>query len=188
MKRRFSFLFIAVGILISLQSCQKGTAGPTGATGPQGPAGSTGPQGVAGDTGTANVIYSTWATVTFTGSGTTWYASIAAPGVTQSILDQGEVKTYFQFGSEVYDGNYSNLATDHSIFQYLTLGSINLSATFNATYPWRYVIIPGGVAGSIVRGIGKKGQILSPDGTAMDGLDLKAMNYQQICQLFNIPQ
>jgi len=82
MKSKLCFLLVASIYLISMQSCQKGSAGPagaTGATGANGSQGATGPQGPAGDTGTGNVIYSNWATVTFTLSGSLWYASISAP-------------------------------------------------------------------------------------------------------------
>jgi hypothetical protein len=191
MKCTFSFLLIASAFLISLQSCQKGSTGPTGATGANGAngaQGSTGPQGPAGDTGTANVIYSNWATATFAGSGTSWTASISAPGITQGILDSGEVKTYFEFGTDVYDGNYSNIPTGASIYQYLTVGNIHLVATFNATYPWRYIIIPGGVEASMAGRAARNGKGARPDAMSTDSLDLKTMNYSQICHALNIPE
>jgi hypothetical protein len=186
-----SFLLVASVFVILSQGCQKGSdgaVGATGATGATGAQGATGPQGPAGDTGTANVIYSNWTTVTFTGSGTAWYATINAPEITQGILDSGEVKTYFEFGSEVFDGDYSNLTTGHSIYQYLTVGSINLTATFDATYPWRYIIVPGGVEASMAgRGV-RNGQGNRPNVAATDSLNVKTMNYSQICHLFNIPE
>jgi hypothetical protein len=164
-----SFLLIAS---VFFFSCTKegaqGPAGPAGATGATGAAGATGTTGATGATGTANVIYSNWATLTFAGSGSSWSAQITAPGVTQDIMDNGVVRTYFKFGSSVYEGTYSNLSNGHSLYQYLNVGSINLVATFNATYPWRYVIIPGGVASRKIQ----------PDFN----------DYHAVCKFYNIPE
>lgn len=121
-----------------------GTAGQTGATGASGATGATGQTGA---TGTANVIYSDWTNITFTGSGTSWSGTINAPKITQEILDKGFIKAYFKFGNQVYEGNYTNTQNGASMYYYMALGSINLKSTFNATYPWRYIIIPGGIAG-----------------------------------------
>lgn len=172
-----SCLLLSVGIL--MQNCKTeagpvGPAGATGATGPAGPAGATGATGAtgaAGATGTANVIYSDWATVTFTGSSTTWTGKITAPKITQEILDKGVVKTYFKFGTDVYEGNYTNLTggSTTSIYQYLSLGAINLKSTFNASsYPWRYVIIPGG----------------TPSGRLAN---IDYSNYAEVKKAYNIP-
>jgi hypothetical protein len=185
MKQNFLIFLIGCSLVFSVVGCQKGGTGPAGATGATGPAG---PAGVAGPTGTANVIYSSWATVTFAGSSTSWSASITAPGVTQAILDQGVVKTYFQFGSTVYDGNYNNIPTGHAIYQYLIVGSIDLAATFNATYPWRYVIIPGGVAGGRTGGGVNADTFVFQDGSTMLKSDLDKMSYEDVCKRFNIPQ
>ena len=122
-----------------------GTNGAIGATGATGATGSTGATGATGATGTANVIYSDWATVTFTGSGTSWSGKITAPKITQDILDKGVVRAYFKFGTEVYEGNYTNIPISASMYYSSSIGAINMRATFNATYLWRYVIIPGGV-------------------------------------------
>jgi hypothetical protein len=183
-------LFLIMCMIIFLSCSKQGPTGTIGATGPVGPVGPVGPTGPKGDTGTANVIYSSWATVTFTGSGTFWTGQIAAPGVTQDIMDKGEVKTYFKFGSEVYDGTYSNIPTGHSIYQYLTVGDINLVATFNATYPWRYIIIPGGVLGSMFNGKGysKASDLSLNSGSTSQRSALDSMNYEEVCKKLNIPQ
>jgi hypothetical protein len=154
-KRIFGMLAV-VAALIFMDACKVekgdvgpiGPAGPTGATGATGAAGAVGAvgaTGATGATGTANVIYSDWANVTFTGSGTSWSGQIAAPKITQDILDKGLVKTYFKFGTAVYEGNYANTPTGATIYYYLTVGTINIRSTFAANYPWRYIIIPGGV-------------------------------------------
>lgn len=163
----FSCLMLSVAFFTQNCKTEVGPAGPAGATGATGPAG---PAGPAGATGTANVIYSDWATVTFTGSGTSWTGKITAPKVTQEIMDKGLVRTYFKFGNDVYEGTYTNLTggATTAIYQYLSLGNINLRATFNATYPWRYVIIPGGTA---------SGRLANIDYS----------NYAEVKKAYNIP-
>jgi hypothetical protein len=181
MKKRCLFIFIACCQLLLLSNCKKGDTGPAGATGPAGPV---------GPVGTANIIYSPWANITFTGSATTWKAKITAPGVTQDIMDKGLVKTYFKFGTDVYEGNYTNLSGggNVSIYQYLALGSINLVSTFNAsTYPWRYVIIPGGIPGGRLAGSTDPEMFLLQDGSAIKKADLDKMSYEEVCKRFNIP-
>ncbi|MFT3936958.1 MAG: collagen-like protein [Chitinophagaceae bacterium] len=186
MKSNDVVIAVVCSLIFLLNSCKKGDPGPAGATGPAGPTGAT---GVAGPTGTANVIYSNWANLTFSGSGTNWGASITAPGVTQAILDKGVVKTYFQYGSSVYDGNYNNAATSHSIYQYLYVGYINFIATFNASYPWRYVIIPGGVAGGRLSGSNSDTDtFILADGSTMSRAALDTMSYENVCSRFNIPK
>ena len=181
---KFNSLLIATvcSVLFLFNSCKKGDPGPAGATGPAGPT------GVAGPTGTANVIYSPWANLTFTGSGTSWSAQITAAGVTQDIMDKGVVKTYFKFGTSVYEGNYSNITTGASIYQFLSVGLINLRATFAANYPWRYVIIPGGVAGGRTSNNTDADTFTFADGSTMRKSELDKMSYEDVCSRFNIPK
>ncbi len=173
----FMLLLITVSFIIS---CTKeGSAGATGPAGAAGPAGPTGP------VGTANVIYSPWVNVTFTGSGTNWTGFITAPGVTQDIMDKGVVKTYFKFGTAVYEGNYTNIPTSAAIYYFLSVGLINLRATFAANYPWRYVIIPGGVAGGRLAGADE--MFVLQDGNTIKKTELDKMSYEEVCKRFNIP-
>lgn len=181
MKRNSILIAACCSVLFLFSSCKKGDPGPAGATGPAGPT------GVAGPTGSANVIYSPWANVTFTGASTSWSAKITAPGVTQDIMDKGVVKTYFKFGTSVYDGNYSNIASGASIYQYLSIGFINLQATFAANYPWRYIIIPGGVAGGRLSH-GDADTFVFADGSSMRKSDFDKMSYEDVCSRFNIPK
>jgi hypothetical protein len=150
-----SFAIVMV-MFILLDACkgEKGDVGPAGvagangangATGAAGAIGGTGATGATGATGTANVIYSDWANVTFTGSGTSWAGKITAPKITQDILDKGLVKAYFKFGNATYEGNYVNTPSGASMYYFTTLGLVNIQATFAANYPWRYIIVPGGV-------------------------------------------
>ena len=144
-----SFAIVMV-MFILLDACkaEKGEVGPAGANGTNGATGATGAiggTGATGATGTANVIYSDWTTVAFTGSGTSWSGKITAPKITQDILDKGVVKAYFKFGSDIYEGSYVSAVNGAIMHYFINLGAINIRSTFNATYPWRYIIIPGGV-------------------------------------------
>ena len=167
-----SLRFLMVILFVFIWSCKPGEVGPkgetgtTGATGASGATGNAGATGAVGATGTANVIYSDWANVVFTGSGTNWTGKIIAPKITQEILDRGVVLTFFKFGGSTYSGEYQNGTA--GIYCYTDLGAINLKATFSATYPWRYVIIPGGV----------------PSGRLQS---IKGMSYEEIKILYNIP-
>jgi hypothetical protein len=210
--RLFSLLFLAISFIVI--SCTKeGPEGPAGATGAQGPTGATGPAGgtgpagptgpagstgATGATGTANVIYSAWAAqgswadTTFpgVGSGTLSRSLRTAPGITQAILDQGVVLTYWQFpattvqalpvltvGASPLQLNAA-LAVGKVIFYISSL--INGSASgLSAGGLFRYVIIPGGVAGGRSSGVG---------GTNYTAAQVRAMSYSEVCTLFNIPQ
>src|ERR1700690_1690260 len=100
MKQKFlSFPYILLlSVTVIIASCSKGPAGPAGAAGAQGPAG---PTGSTGTTGTANVIYSPWLNVTFQpGPDTNMVAFIPAPKLVDSILNKGEIKVYFNAGSD----------------------------------------------------------------------------------------
>ena len=140
-----SFYLLFISLLVTVWSCKPGDVGPKGDTGATGATGAAGPIGATGATGTANIIYSDWANVTFTGSGTSWIGKITAPKITQEILDKGMVKAYFKFGSSTYEGNYVNAPINASMYYFIDLGAINIRANFNASYPWRYIIVPGGV-------------------------------------------
>ena len=154
-------LLLAITVMIA--SCSKGPAGATGAAGAQGPAGSTGNTGATGATGTANVIYSPWLDVTFQGSDTTgWEAQIAAPKLVDSILNKGEIKVYFNAGSDsansqivlalpVNDPFLFNVLVRINPYyttQLITLFSDNDVSSFtdngNHYFQYRYILIPGG--------------------------------------------
>src|SRR5258706_3339090 len=102
-------LLIAITLIIA--SCSKegpaGATGPAGAQGPQGTsgaAGTPGATGATGATGTANVIYSDWidtvAYQPYYTDSSAWLAQIIAPQLVDSILNQGDVKVYFNIGSD----------------------------------------------------------------------------------------
>jgi hypothetical protein len=182
----------------------QGGTGPAGPTGPSGPAGPTGPTGPQGPAGTANVIYSAWATV---GSlGTIIDSSFAdfstckrwirtAPSLSASIIDNGVVLSYWRVGSAP-SIVYSLIPYQFPIgSQTYYLGSFPLPGKIiyftsifgaspaagwvpNSSAELRYVIIPGGVSGGRTSGVG---------GTNYTADQVRAMSYDQVCQLFSIP-
>lgn len=191
-----ALLFSAI-TLFSIGCTKEGPEGPAGAQGPQGPPGSTGAAGTpgtpgtpgpAGPAGTANVIYSTWKTgVTFTAiSGSPAFAGqIAAPGITQTILDQGVVLGYMKGASAtvIWPLPYTR-PDDILIYAQAALGNWVIISEANLTganISFRYVIIPGGVSG---------GRFMSGaaiNGTSYTAEELKKMSYEQVAKLFNIP-
>jgi hypothetical protein len=178
-----------------------GTNGSPGAPGPAGPSGPVGPSGPAGPAGTANVIYSTWFTFTaanwadsaMANWGTARRAIKDAPGVTAGVLDNGIVISYTRNPGFPGTGPYllpitipaspvlilSSLPQVGKIIYY----TYNLSGTggftLNIAYQLRYVIIPGGIAG---------GRMMSGPAAGYSPEQLKAMPYEQIRNLFNIPE
>jgi Collagen triple helix repeat (20 copies) len=179
--RIFAMLLIT-SILIFMDGCkaEKGEVGPAGATGATGAAGATGATGAAGatgakgDPGTANVFYSDWINVTFTGSGGSWIAVLTAPKITQDILDKGVVLMFIKIGGTVYSVPYAYATSTGTIvgtiLPGLTLGKITLYGSYNYSNPFRYVIVPGGIT------IGG-GRIAA----------LKSMTYQEVKELYHLP-
>jgi hypothetical protein len=199
-----SILFIAI-------ACTKeGPEGPAGVAGIQGPAGNPGPPGPPGPQGTTTVTYSTWvATVE-----ADWVPGYippneynvemvynrAAPGVTQTILDQGLILCYgrnFTVGGATILPNvmqlpYSEAFNDQNYGYILSVGNITFTYDPGAAAPgvrpvsqlagieYRYVLIPGSVAGG--RGING---ITTYEGYTAE--ELKAMPYDQVAKTFNIP-
>lgn len=185
-----------------------GATGPTGPVGPTGPAGPTGPTGPQGPAGTANVIYSSWATLTTLRasyplidttiadfSGTVKRDIRLSSSITQAILDNGVVLSYWKVGSTVgpvalpYTFPFGGVA--HTFGQILAVGKIiyyfgrldgNATAVnLTGSGEVRHVIIPGGVAGgrTAEKACQIKGQVYTES-------QLKAMSYQQVCSLLNI--
>jgi len=173
MKFNFSAsLYLLLALPLFFSSCSKtGPTGPAGAQGPAGPTGAAGAAGTAGATGaqgnpgTANVIYSAWIdTVTYAGSDSTgWVAGISAPQLVDSILNQGEMKVYFNFARDSADNQF---ITPLPVIDVLVLGGvyinpyfspqfITLGATANVSsytsgayhhFRYRYILIPGGTS------------------------------------------
>ena len=173
MRKRLHFLpyLLGMAIIMSVSSCKKGDtgpAGPAGAAGPTGATGASGPQGPAGApgaTGTANVIYSNWLNVKFApanADSSAWFANIAAPKLVDSILNKGEIKVYWNIGSDstndqfitplpVIDlflfGDLVSISTYFSPQTILLVGTHDLSSDSLRGYhyfQYRYILIPGG--------------------------------------------
>jgi len=176
-----------------------GGNGPTGPTGPIGPNGPAGPTGPTGPAGTANVIYSAWFTVNevdWTGAGTADHSKIlAAPGYTAAIRDQGVILMFALYNGSIFRQlPFNDISTASPItfdFYGFAVGSLNIRAyrpgLVFALVPiqFRYVLIPGGVAGG--RGINSE-RIATINGQTYTESALKAMPYVQLCSLLHIPQ
>jgi hypothetical protein len=202
----FSTLFIAV-------SCTKeGPEGPVGATGSQGPAGSngttgpTGPQGPPGTGGGSSVTYSPW----FLTGAANWVTTPnyavermfvrTAPAITQAIIDQGVVLAYMK-GDPLYNATpQANTVfqlpysvgigggwTD--LWEYGIETAGQLLFFYKSDDPWstaalgvisfRYIVIPGSIAG---------GKSAEPRYKGFTKSELKAMTYDEVARIFNIPQ
>ncbi len=164
-------LFLAITFIIA--SCSKdgpagpaGVAGPQGAPGANGAAGPAGPAGAAGTIGTANVVYSDWLNVTFdpaSADSSVWSADIPAPKLVDSILTKGDIKVFWNLGSDSTNDQFivplpvvdvllfGGLLTvnSYSSFQnILLLSNFDLSSFKTGIYnnfQFRYILIPGGV-------------------------------------------
>jgi hypothetical protein len=197
-------LFISILFIVS---CTKeGPEGPVGATGPQGATGSTGPAGPAGPQGTTNVTYSPWFLTgggwTATGAGP--YGAVAlfdraSTPITQTVIDQGLVLGFIKG-----EPNTPSLATQAFQLPYLVGNGFgfldeyelvlnapgNVRFLYKSDNAWplaslavisfRYVVIPGSVAGG--RGVSS---VTTYEGYTAD--QLKGMSYSQVKTLFNLP-
>lgn len=181
-----------------------GPAGPTGPVGPAGPTGATGPQG---PPGTANVIYSAWtnegpwadtlmASLATGAGGNAKRMLMAAPSLSQAILDQGVILTYMRWtlsGNNPISMPYT-FNSGGTVFEIGSRAALNKVVYFfwvpsnpgvlvapgglGASAQVRYVLIPGVVGGGRTAGVG--GTNYTPD-------EVRAMTYEQVCSLFNIP-
>ena len=177
-----------------------GVQGPTGPTGPTGPAG---PQGPAGVPGTTNVIYSAWwapasadwVDTTIALAGPVKRARRTAPGITLSFLQSGVVLAYTSFLPATTARTYRLPVSisqgtaiplhfgylvdpDKIIYYYGTMNGTATTVVFNTSYQFRYVLIPGTTAG---------GKMMSGPASGYTVEQLKAMEYDKVCNLFNIP-
>lgn len=180
MKKIFFSFFSAYLILIFISAC-KGDTGPQGPAGPTGATGATGATGGTGATGSANVIYSNWINVACILGATTagvWDGLLVAPSLTQTVIDRGLVNVYLRNPDGlVFQLNYST-SGGNFIHYYLTPALITIRSNYNATYPYRYVIIPGSIAG---------GRFTSGPAVGYSTDQLKNMSYDQITMFFGIP-
>lgn len=214
-----SLLFLAITFL-AVSCTKEGPEGPAGATGAQGPAGGSGPAGPAGPTGptgpagptgptgptgTANVIYGAWvpegawadtsmASINV-GGGLARRFIVAAPALSNTILDQGVVLTYIKTDLSpnspiLLPWNISagaNLlqvasrATTQKIvyfFYFVNAPTTQPTGALGANAQFRYILIPGGVAGRTTD--------IAGTGHTLD--EIKAMPYKEVCKLLRIPE
>jgi hypothetical protein len=207
----FSFLVIT---FITISCTKEGPEGPVGAQGPQGPPGTTGANGQNGAAGAngqngtpANVIYSPWV-ASITADWVLGYIdpnnynvercyNRVAPGIVQSILDQGVVLAYgknFTIGASTILPNvqllpYRESFNGQSYSFVLAVGKIVFTYDPDGTAPvrpvsqlagisYRYIIIPGLVAG---------GRMMSGPAKGKSVNELKSMPYKDVVSMFNIP-
>jgi hypothetical protein len=203
-----SLLFLSI-LLIAVSCTKEGPEGPAGVAGLQGPpgvAGPVGPAGPQGPMGQTNVTFSPWfATGTgWTATGANVYGAQflfdrASTVITQAIIDNGLVMGYIKG-----EPNTPSLASQAFQLPYLVGNGFgfldqyelvlnaagNIRFLYKSDFPWtaaqlapvnfRYVVIPGSVAG----GRGNAGVTTYAGYSAAQ---LKAMPYEQIAKLFNIP-
>ena len=130
---RSKLLLVAACVMIAgLYSCSK--TGATGATGP------------AGTNGTANVMYSSWASLTmsFNSTDSAYEQTITADSITQAVLDSGLVLSYIKYtnsSGQIQVENASNYIEEVYGLKSITLYSYTYD--FTGT-PFRYIIIHGG--------------------------------------------
>ncbi len=202
--RTLSLLLVAIAF-ISVSCTKEGPEGPVGATGAQGPAGTPGPAGPAGPAG-PGVTYSAWF---LTGNGwvesdptnPNFYGEVfhfnrAAPSLTQAVIDQGVVLCYmkgdpnlvppavnnpFQLPYTVGVGfgfvDLYDFALSAGNIRFLYKSDFAWDATDLATISFRYITIPGTTAG--------RGAVATYAGHTIE--EIKAMPYEQVAALFNIP-
>jgi hypothetical protein len=183
MKKFQFFYFIAFAFTCTFVSCSKGNTGPAG---PAGADGATGASGADGAPGTANVLYSSWMPMNMSNiidanADTTYYQNFTANAITSDILSTGTIITYLQTVDANGNTLIFNAAT--ALTESYYVGDIfvqsfppaaNNSAGFNyAGYNYRFVVIPGGVATTMFKG-------MSPQ-------QIKNVSYPVITKLLNLP-
>lgn len=198
---------LSLATLLMFASCTK--------EGPEGPQGAAGPQGAPGNPGTPGAgvtTYSAWFTTTAANwvdiENTPPYWAIysydkAAPGVTTAIMTSGIVLSYMKDWT-YFDDATSSALKSASVVQLPFMADLNfadyydfvipaagtIKYLYKSSAPWtaaaiagtsfRYVLIPGSVAG----GRGINGVTTYAGYTAEE---LKAMPYDKVIKLFNIP-
>lgn len=158
---RLTMLLVVVAALFT--NCKKGDTGPEGPEGPAGPAGPPGPAG------TANVIYSNWLDVTYTadvenGQTIGYFSEWTVDKLSNAILNSGDVKVYFNFGSAAEPDIVHLPMSDPFFDLHVTVDLfpklIYLYSNFNASTvtqdgakirQHRYILIPGGVPARIAQ-------------------------------------
>jgi len=209
MKKNLWLIILSIFIFACSKDGENGAIGPQGPQGEQGVAGADGEdgadgvdgtngeqgpegeQGSQGETGTANVIYSEWFTLEFPEDieGTNYSLSIVAPDITNEIVANGLIIMYGLIDGPILlprqlpFSSFSNQQYYASTFRapipssptgrvFVTIWSMDGSPVGAPLFDrYRYIIIPGGTTVS-----GKS------------SIDYTKMSYQEIVELFNIPE
>ena len=196
-----SLLFFALPMLaLALFIGCEGDEGPAGPKGDQGDQGIQGTQGAQGETGTANVIYSEWIAPAGDWRDTSFYGNakvnhINATQITSEIINDGVVLCYYKsISTIILPGAPTNVmalpltgvtgSTSFTLDFWLKAGKITFRAFTHDNsgsyapvgmffHPvFRYVIIPGGVQATAKKA----------------ALDFTKLSYDEVCELFDIPE
>ncbi|MBL1408892.1 collagen-like triple helix repeat-containing protein [Sphingobacterium faecale] len=139
---------VVLALLIGSSSCTKdgntGPIGENGVKGPQGPTGDKGPNGDDSDISNVEIFGSEWSDAVFIGSGTDWKFKIAAPQITQEVLDKYVVHVYFfnNSGNYLYKLPYKGTyASTNKIISKISVGEVEIQSTYKANAKFRFVII-----------------------------------------------
>ncbi len=202
MKQFKPLMPVLAAALLMLSCTKEGPEGPQGPQGNPGPQGTQGTAGAQGSTGTANVIYSGWLSFQQAQRDSTIDNSklkvnhIPAAQLTQEIIDNGVVLVYIRFLTSVmqlpytsYAGSKANtvsfLPKPQRIFITRFTHDNSGSLGFGAIQ-FRYILVPGGVAAGRYAGDAEKK--LTINGGTYTVAQLKAMSYDQVSALLNIPE
>jgi hypothetical protein len=166
---------IASVIILGVFSCKKGDTGPAGPAGPAGAAGAT------GAAGPDSIITSTWVDLTMTDTtvnGTeAFIQEIAAPAITEDILNNGIVLSYFGF----VDGNNVTNVFNASEAANITFtpGNVEIfsGTDWSGFFSFRYVIVPG----TMITG----NSVKSGPAQGLTKAELQKMNYQDVQKLLS---
>lgn len=185
----------------------EGPVGATGPQGPAGSPGAAGPTGATGTANVIYSPWFTTVEADWVDSYDPPYWALfafdkAAPGITQAVIDNGVVLSYMKdwtYYDDVTDGPLKSATIvqlpfmadidflDQYDFVIPAAGSITYLYKSNAQTwtnveiagtSFRYVIIPGGVAGGKMMSGPAKGRTVD---------QLKTMSYEQIASMFKIP-
>ena len=216
-KRKFlvGLILISLSTTLFLNSCEsdadvftreelKGDVGPQGQQGPQGPEGqqgAQGPEGQPGADGNANVIVSIWKNATMSKDtiidGTeTRVATVAAPELTDEIIQKSAILVYLDYGGGIFPLPYTSrpLGRMSTISFFPQKGKIRPTRIvydggsllpFSSSILYKYVIIPQGTAS---KGFNNNtSQPMYRLNNELYTLDaLKAMSYEEISSKLNI--
>jgi hypothetical protein len=163
-------LAFAVSLTLLTACSKEGPTGPKGDAGPAGPAGptgNTGETGAQGPAGTANVIYSSWRYATNFNDSTMDASNIKVgylfnvASLNTTNVNNADVKVFFTYGGGVFPLPYTSYAGGkvntisfvpmvNKILVYRFTHDNSNTVNLSTILQYRYIIIPGGVAGRTV--------------------------------------